>query len=808
MSRRASRGEARWRATTRPTLCRAGLAGAAGAAEHLLDEPVPLSEDGAPDGSPAPGEPLLSFAVPDDLLQAAVAASHAEEAVADIKLMPGTGEGKPPPILGILGRYGYAPVTLMTLAALIVGIVDSGLGVLAPDIQRTFHIKDAALGAVVFVASAAQIGVGLPVALLSDRGSRVKVASFCLLVFAIVVPAQGWVESIWLFALLGVISSIGKAPSQTTHLSYLADYYPPEARARVAALQRGHEPVARTLGVALMGGVAALTGSWRWSLMLGLLGIPVAFMIRKLREPEKGKHESAHILGASGLSVDDQPVGGPKILFGAAVQRLLRIRSLYFQLLAVAVLGFVGLGIPLFGSLYLDREWHLDVGERTTVYFVIGLSAFLIIPVAGFVGDRMFRRKPESVLYLGGGCLVAFGIIYVASLYAPYLWMVVGGWFLAECALAPLGTAIFQTVTATAPAEMRTLALALFGVYGLVFGGFMGAVVLGAVSGAAGHHDGPRVALTTMGPVCALGGLLLVLGARWVRRDITLVIEDVLERYQETQRRRAGGDIPALQIHNLDFSYGTQPVLFDVDLQIEEGEIAALLGTNGAGKSTLLRAVAGLDHPTRGAIRLFGTTTTYLEAEQVLGLGVGLLVGGKMTFPSLTVRENLRLAAFSFRHERARATLALDEALDAFPALVPRLDQPAGTLSGGEQQMLALSRVLLTRPRLLLVDELTLGLAPKTVENLIGIIRRVNGEGTTVLLVEQSLNLALSLAAHSFFLERGEVRFDGPTVDLLERDDLLRPVFLPDQSAVPSGGAPDQSAVPSGGAADDAAGTT
>ncbi len=446
--------------------------------------------------------------------------------------------------------------------------------------------------------------------------------------------------------------------------------------------------------------------------------------------------------------------------------------------MAVAVLGFVGLGIPLFGSLYLDREWDLGTGGRTTVYTIIGLSAFLIIPVAGFVGDRMFRRRPESVLYLGGACLVAFGALYVGSLYAPALWMVVLGWFLAECALAPLGTAIFQTVTATAPAEMRTLALALFGVYGLVIGGFAGAVVLGAISGAAGYHDGPRVALTTIGPVCALGGLLLVLGARWVRRDITLVIEDVLERYQEGQRRRSGGEIPALQIHNLDFAYGTQQVLFDINLQVAEGEIAALLGTNGAGKSTLLRAVAGLDHPTRGTIRLFGTSSAWFEAEQVLGMGCGMLVGGRMTFPSLSVRENLRLAAFSFRHERARAHAAIDEALAAFPALEARIDQPAGTLSGGEQQMLALARVLLTRPRLLLVDELTLGLAPKTVEDLIGIVRRVNAEGTTVLLVEQSVNLALSVAERSFFLERGEIRFDGPTAELLTRDDLLRPVFL------------------------------
>jgi ABC-type branched-subunit amino acid transport system ATPase component len=279
-------------------------------------------------------------------------------------------------------------------------------------------------------------------------------------------------------------------------------------------------------------------------------------------------------------------------------------------------------------------------------------------------------------------------------------------------------------------------------------------------------------------PVCALGGLLLILGARWVRRDITLVIQDVLERYQETQRRNAGGEIPALQVHNLDFAYGTQQVLFDINLELREGEIAALLGTNGAGKSTLLRAIAGLDHPTRGTIRLFGTTSTWLEAEQVLTLGAGLLVGGRMTFPSLSVRENLRIAAYSFGSERARAQRAIDEALAAFPALELRLNQAAGTLSGGEQQMLALARVLLTRPRFLMVDELTLGLAPKTVEDLIGIVRQVNDAGTTVLLVEQSVNLALSLAEHSYFIERGELRFDGPTAELLTRDDLLRPVFL------------------------------
>ena len=354
------------------------------------------------------------------------------------------------------------------------------------------------------------------------------------------------------------------------------------------------------------------------------------------------------------------------------------------------------------------------------------------------------------------------------------LWLLVLCWFLAEASLAPLTIAIAQTVAATAPPDMRSLAYAMFGVSGLVLGGFLGTILLGAISGS----NGSRTALTLVAPVAVLGGAVMAYGSRFVKRDITLVIEDVLERHREGERRKAGGAVPALQVHNLDFSYGTQQVLFDISLEVAEGEIAALLGTNGAGKSTLLRAVSGLDHPTRGTVRVFGTNSTYLEAEQVIDLGVAMLPGGKTTFPSLTVAENLRLAAHTLRRDPARVRSAIDEVFATFPGLARRRDAKGGTLSGGEQQMLGLARVMLTKPRLLLVDELTLGLAPKIVEELIAIIRRLNAGGATVLLVEQSVNLALTLADHSFFLERGEVRFDGPTAELLARDDLLRPVFL------------------------------
>src|ERR1700729_3384564 len=247
---------------------------------------------------------------------------------------------------------------------------------------------------------------------------------------------------------------------------------------------------------------------------------------------------------------------------------------------------------------------------------------------------------------------------------------------------------------------MRTIYFAMFGVYLLVFGGLAGIIL----------------ALTLTVPVCAVGGLLLVIGSRSVRRDITLVIEDVIERFAEGKRRQGGGAIPALQIHNLDFFYGTNQVLFDVNIEIEEGEMVALLGTNGAGKSTLLRAVSGLSHPHRGVVRIFGMNATYLEPEQIIDEGVALLVGGKMTFPGLSVRDNLRIGGHTLRRDRSRAQRAHDDALATFPELAERLDQPAGTLSGGEQQMLALSRVMMTAPKLLLIDELALGLAPKAVD--------------------------------------------------------------------------------------------
>ncbi|HLX89662.1 MAG TPA: ATP-binding protein [Acidimicrobiales bacterium] len=720
-------------------------------------------------------EPLFAFTVPDELLKEVVAKSKDQEQLAGLELVPGTGEGKPPPLLPILRVGGFLPLILLTAGALVTNLIQSGIGVLGPEIRRSFHLSDAGLGALTFVAAVSQIAWGLPVAVWADRGSRRLVAGVTLIVFSVLVPVMALAHNVWPFVFLFMAAAVGIGTRDTVHNAYLSDAYPTSGRARIFAWHNLADPVANTLGILLVGYIASSTHNWRWSLLVALAGVPIGIATLFLPEPDRGSNESSFILKAAGMDTESQLQSGPKVLLGSAVTRLLRIKSLYYQLVAVAILGFAGTGIPLFGSLYYQRVWHLSVAHRADVYSIIGLSSFLGIPIAFSVGDRLFRRAPQRPLMLASVSITLYGGLFTLSLYMPHLWIVVTLQFLAQAAIAPLAIAIFQTLAATAPAEMRAICFGMFGVYSLVFGGFAGAVLLGAISDAT--HS-VTTALTLIGPTCAVGGVLLFIGSRYVRRDITLVIEDVLERYAEGKRRNSGAPIPALQIHNLDFFYDTQQVLFDVDLEIPEGEIVALLGTNGAGKSTLLRAVAGLDHPHRGVIRIFGTNCTYLEPEQILDLGAALLVGGKMTFPGLSVRENLVIGEHSLRKDRAGSAVALDDAVSLFPELEALLDRPAGALSGGEQQMLALARVLMTKPKLLMIDELAFGLAPLTVERLMGIVRRANADGATVVVVEQSVDRAATLATHAFFLERGEIRYDGPMADLLGRSDLLRPVFL------------------------------
>ena len=235
---------------------------------------------------------------------------------------------------------------------------------------------------------------------------------------------------------------------------------------------------------------------------------------------------------------------------------------------------------------------------------------------------------------------------------------------------------------------------------------------------------------------------------------------------------------PLLEVKDLNVSYGAVQVLFGVDLQVRAGETLALLGTNGAGKSTALKAVSGLIPVNGGAVVFQGTDITNTPTEDRVRAGIVQVRGGNGVFPSLSVRENLRLGGFTILKNRKRLASRTDAVLVLFPESSTRLDQRVGTMSGGEQQMVALAKALLLEPRLLVIDELTLGLAPIVTERLLRVVDELKRSGLTMLIVEQSLNVALNFADRAVFMERGEVRFSGDPVELTQNGDLVRAVFL------------------------------
>jgi len=242
---------------------------------------------------------------------------------------------------------------------------------------------------------------------------------------------------------------------------------------------------------------------------------------------------------------------------------------------------------------------------------------------------------------------------------------------------------------------------------------------------------------------------------------------------------RVRHDAPVLlDLQGVYASYGAIEVLRGIDLQVRDGEIVALLGTNGAGKSTILRCISGLLVPDAGHIVFDGRDIAGMATEQTVRIGITQVPGGRGLLPNLSVDENLRMGAYPIRRDRSAVRDAFERVYAIFPRLAERRTQLAGMMSGGEQQMLAIGRALMLRPRVMMIDELSLGLAPLIVQQLVEKMREVNASGVTMILVEQSANLALSITDHAYFIEKGVIRFDGSSRDLLARDDLLRSVFL------------------------------
>jgi branched-chain amino acid transport system ATP-binding protein len=234
--------------------------------------------------------------------------------------------------------------------------------------------------------------------------------------------------------------------------------------------------------------------------------------------------------------------------------------------------------------------------------------------------------------------------------------------------------------------------------------------------------------------------------------------------------------VALLEVEALDVHYGGIHALKGVGFAVDAGQIVTLIGANGAGKTTTLRAISGMVKPSRGRVTFAGQSITGLPAHAIVARGLAHVPEGRGIFANLTVEENLQLGAY-LRRDAAAVAKDRARALDLFPRLRERLAQSAGTLSGGEQQMLAIARALLTRPRLLLLDEPSLGLAPQIVQLIFQIIRTIVAEGTTILLVEQNAHMALSVATTAHVLEVGVLVTSGPAKELA-RDDKIRRAYL------------------------------
>ena len=231
-----------------------------------------------------------------------------------------------------------------------------------------------------------------------------------------------------------------------------------------------------------------------------------------------------------------------------------------------------------------------------------------------------------------------------------------------------------------------------------------------------------------------------------------------------------------LEVENLVARYGRITALEGISLSVDEGEIVTLIGANGAGKTTTLRAISGLVRPASGTIRFAGRDISKLAPSAIVRAGIGHSPEGRRVFPRMSVRENLELGAYT-RRSRPEIAADIEQVLSIFPRLRERYEQKAGTMSGGEQQMLAMARAMMSRPRLLLLDEPSLGLSPLLVQTIFTVIRDINARGTTILLIEQNARQALAVATRGYVLEVGRVAHSGPAADLAASE-AVRAAYL------------------------------
>ena len=727
------------------------------------------------DGGTGSAAALASAVLDEEAARQEAQARASEQVIFPDDMLPGV-ESEPVDFSQAFSKGGKLMFVVLGLLISLDQLTLNAVQTIEPELIRTFHISN---GTVVFISTASGLFFALgaiPLGWLADRTKRVPIVGVTSLLGAFFTFITGAALSAFMLFWTICLTGITKANDIAVHPSLIADNYPIGIRARMSAVMNLGQQVLGNFSPLLVGVIATVAGGtegWRWAFFI--LSLPaglVAILAFFIKEPPRGQYEKDDVLGEV---IEDEDPAQPSM--EAAFTRLKKIATIRSSIAAFAALGF---GIFALGSLqvlYLDQTLHVhNILHRG---FVLSLAGWVAVPFLYPVGayfDRTYRKDPAKALRIVGA------LILPSALFTPLqvsthsvVWFVIWGVpqaVLTACAFAMV-TPVLQAVC---PYRLRGLGTAMGVMYVVFIGGFAGGILGDFFTNALGV----RGAVLILGiPTSIIGSLLLMNGSRHIRHDLSLVVEELLEEQDEFRKRaEEGARTPVLQMANTDFSYGPVQVLFDVNFEIHQGECVALLGTNGAGKSTILRVVSGLEVPERGVVRLNGRNITYVAPEQRARMGIMQLPGGKGVFPSLTIDQNLAISSRLAGGTRDEVDQRVTKALGLFPELEERRKQPARSLSGGQQQMLALARVLMHEPKILLIDELSLGLAPVVVQRMLEVVDELKARGQTMLIVEQSLNVALAIADRAIFLEKGEVRFEGPAQELLERDDLARAVFF------------------------------
>lgn len=632
---------------------------------------------------------------------------------------------------------------------------------LGPIIAESFGKGVGAFGVIGILVLVVAPIVAIPVSLAADRRARMPIALACAATWAVFSLASAAAFTLTLLVLARIGSSLGRTVSYPVQLSLLADFYSPRVRAKAMGVHAQANSVGNICGALGAGAIAHFFG-WRAAfVVLALPTVLTIFAVRQVREPARGSFERRE---------SDAPLPVREVF-----PRLYAIRSQrYVWFAGIHFIGAI-LGSTLILPFYFKDTYNVGAFRVGVIGAVAGLGGMAATFIGARIAQDRLNEAPQigvrwiaSVTFVVSGVLATFGLAPSLWIAIPILFGLVALFGLISPLLAAIGTLI-------APPELRSSAYAIGQVIGLL--GAIPALIIALIADWAGY-----------GWAFAIAAVVLLRGTFHVITVSRYVDADVARRDPEHvdtgARTDEDGSILLLETKDLTVSYDGVQVLFGVDLRIRQGEIVALLGTNGAGKSTTLNAINGLVEPDGGNVWFDGTPITGEPPERTTARGIVQAPGGRGIFPGLTVEENLRLGAFLLRKDKALLATRLEEVLEILPALRPLLPLRAGSLSGGQRQQLVLAQAFLLKPKLLLIDELSLGLAPVIVQELLTTVRRLNREGITIVLVEQSVNVALTLADRAYFMEKGQVRFEGSTAELLHRDDLLRSVFLGGGKAV------------------------